>query len=48
MKPVNNDPIRTLGNYISGILIIAGALAFWLLPIVLLAWLIAFFLKSCT
>lgn len=43
----NEDPVRAVGNFLGGLLVIATAIAFWLLPIAILAWFIAFFLKSC-
>lgn len=45
MKSVNND--NPIVNFIGGIVLIIFALLFWLAPVALLAFLIAFFLKSC-
>jgi hypothetical protein len=45
MKSVNND--NPIVNFIGGLVLIIFALLFWLAPVALLAFLIAFFLKSC-
>jgi hypothetical protein len=45
MKSVNND--NPIVNFIGGLVLIVFALLFWLAPVALLAFLIAFFLKSC-
>jgi len=42
---VNND--NPIVNFIGGLVLIVFALLFWLAPVALLAFLIAFFLKSC-
>lgn len=42
---MNND--SPIVNFLGGIVLLVFAIAFWLLPIALLAFLIAFFLKSC-
>lgn len=45
MKSVNND--NPIVNFFGGIVLLIFAIAFWLAPIALLAFLVAFFLKSC-
>ncbi len=42
---MNND--NPIVNFLGGIVLIVFALLFWLAPVALLAFLIAFFLKSC-
>lgn len=42
---MNND--NPIVNFIGGLVLIIFALLFWLAPVALLAFLIAFFLKSC-